>query len=190
MNDEYLAHYGVKGMKWGVRRYQGYDGTYTKKGMARYKNAEAKYNSAKRKYDSVKTSGDKAAISDAKRNVKAGKRSMNAAYKSLKFDYKADQGKQLYRQGKTIWANKAKNSFGKGAIAVGTSMLNVATANALNKKKAVLITKKYGTIPMSEISRSAINLGGMAAASLLEVKTRSDNSKLRAYYRRSGKAYN
>lgn len=24
-----LAHYGIKGMKWGVRRYQNYDGSYT-----------------------------------------------------------------------------------------------------------------------------------------------------------------
>ena len=29
---EYLMHYGVKGMKWGVRRYQNYDGSYTRKG--------------------------------------------------------------------------------------------------------------------------------------------------------------
>lgn len=28
-----LAHYGIKGMKWGVRRYQNYDGSYTRKGL-------------------------------------------------------------------------------------------------------------------------------------------------------------
>lgn len=33
--DTYLKHYGVKGMKWGVRRYQNPDGTYTKAGKER-----------------------------------------------------------------------------------------------------------------------------------------------------------
>lgn len=35
--DNYLAHYGVKGQKWGVRRYQNEDGTLTQEGKDRFK---------------------------------------------------------------------------------------------------------------------------------------------------------
>ena len=36
MQDLYLAHHGIKGMKWGVRRYQNPDGTLTDEGKKRY----------------------------------------------------------------------------------------------------------------------------------------------------------
>lgn len=35
-NEEYLAHYGILGMKWGIRRYQNSDGSLTSAGKARY----------------------------------------------------------------------------------------------------------------------------------------------------------
>lgn len=35
LNEEYLAHHGILGMKWGVRRYQNEDGTYTSLGKKR-----------------------------------------------------------------------------------------------------------------------------------------------------------
>lgn len=37
-NQNELCHYGVKGMKWGVRRYQYADGSYTPAGIKRYQN--------------------------------------------------------------------------------------------------------------------------------------------------------
>ena len=38
----YLAHYGIKGQKWGVRNYQNEDGTLTEAGKSRYAKEAAK----------------------------------------------------------------------------------------------------------------------------------------------------
>lgn len=35
--NDYLAHHGIKGQKWGIRRYQNPDGTRTPEGIERYK---------------------------------------------------------------------------------------------------------------------------------------------------------
>ena len=47
-----LAHYGVKGQKRGVRRYQNKDGSLTSKGQARY-NRDKRENAAKKKENRI-----------------------------------------------------------------------------------------------------------------------------------------
>lgn len=39
MKEDELKHFGIRGMKWGIRRYQNEDGSYTEEGRLRYKKA-------------------------------------------------------------------------------------------------------------------------------------------------------
>ena len=43
-NETYLEHHGIKGQKWGIRRYQNPDGSLTEAGKKRYLNADGSYN--------------------------------------------------------------------------------------------------------------------------------------------------
>lgn len=40
MGDEFLVHHGIKGQRWGIRRFQNEDGTRTAAGKARERNGE------------------------------------------------------------------------------------------------------------------------------------------------------
>lgn len=55
MEHDALLHYGIKGMKWGVRRYQNKDGSLTPKGEARY-DRDKRENAAKKKENRIDTS--------------------------------------------------------------------------------------------------------------------------------------
>ena len=47
--ETYLAHHGILGMKWGIRRYQNEDGTLTAVGKRRYIDAQDMYEGESKK---------------------------------------------------------------------------------------------------------------------------------------------
>lgn len=133
MNNE-LQHHGILGMKWGVRRYQNEDGSYTKKGLERYSEAKAKYDQADAGVKSAKASGQDTKAARAGR--KAAKKELNKAYDQLKLDQRADRGKRTYQQGDTIESIATRRKFTQIGTAVGGNVIAVGlqyAANTFNK---------------------------------------------------------
>lgn len=73
MHDQELYHYGVKGMKWGIRRYQNKDGTLTSKGKKRYEKSNDNSNNE----DEIKNNKSRKILT--KRNIAIGATAVGAS---------------------------------------------------------------------------------------------------------------
>lgn len=94
-SQECLVHHGVKGMHWGVRRYQNYDGSYTQRGLERYRKADQAHEDAKQKAKETKQAykmgtATKDQYKAAKGEVKVTKRALDKSYDKLKTDKLAE----------------------------------------------------------------------------------------------------
>lgn len=93
MDHLYLAHHGIKGMKWGVRRFQNPDGFLTSAGKARYGGPDGHATSGgiapkKTRIPSVVTSGG---IAPRKTRIPSGAKQDGTYYKvSKSADQKQD----------------------------------------------------------------------------------------------------
>ena len=174
-----LFHYGIKGMKWGVRRYRNYDGSLTKAGLERYDHSVSVYEKRKAEYDSKKSVGFKSDYERrlAKAKVKEAKSQVKKDYKHLKQDKMADEGKILYKSGVRIRDKKRTTNLMRS---VGSLTISAA-----------LYGSKYGInkvpIPHGAFypNYKGIALAGAALVGASFVKDYIDeapNRKLRAYY--------
>lgn len=180
-----LYHHGIKGQKWGVRRYQNYDGSYTRAGMKRYNDSLENYNHQVERLKEAKKSGNKADITNAKVATKLAKNKLNKDYNHLKLDKRGDKGKALYSQGYTITGkNQVLDMMtkvgGLSVAAVGISKFggNIAVGGvSLPIPPGIKDTvNKYA----KEITLAGTALTAAGAAG--QIVTANKDRNLRAYY--------
>lgn len=73
-NSDELAHWGIKGMRWGIRRYQNKDGSLTKAGQRRYDKEMEKLKKEEQVLKNRKATQGKLAKLEAKRASNAAKK--------------------------------------------------------------------------------------------------------------------
>lgn len=122
-----LYHWGVKGMKWGVRRYQNADGSLTDKGRKRYLNDDGSLNKKGEKYYAKETERLKAERKTL-RAQKSATRKLSKLEEMRKKNAELDEevnGKKTKEEDKTSSGESASTSKSEK----GSDMSSMSTAD-------------------------------------------------------------
>lgn len=145
-----LYHHGILGMKWGVRRYQNKDGSYTQAGLKRLDRLKENYkevhdakksNRANRK--TMVEQGRKKDYQEAQKSLKSAEKDLKSrirnAKKQVEINAKADRGKELYAKGRTIGESTVKNMFARGVAITAIGSVSSSLYSAGKYKSAVIL---------------------------------------------------
>ena len=150
--DDELRHFGIRGMHWGVRRFQNEDGTLTEAGKKRYREAskDAKeFARAKMYY------GEGAGTRRKLIKNKVEEKSKDPAYKEA-FDFalsRQDMNKHVEAAKRERKLNDTKNNISK----TGRGIVNILAGNPERAAASVLVT--YGALRVTGLDKKIVEKG-------------------------------
>lgn len=180
-----LYHHGIKGMKWGVRRYQNPDGSLTDEGRRRYLKGKSRYN-----YESSKTrkigqkygtdSDQYRKSSELDEKMAAGYRSQSAlgkiaslvnptVYNTYQMSKATGRGEveSLVRAFADINIDTALDAATvAGSVAIGGVVAGLSAHSGMKKLLSIPASQLSNTFAFDRLSGTTVKLGSEAGKKL------------------------
>ena len=141
----YLIHYGIEGQKWGVRRFQNEDGTYTDSGLLRRKEQQhfvQEQKKVNRKFDKYTDKLQARAAAGKRISNRQVQKAIDLGTKHRALDY-ISQNPRAYLQARGLnKASKARNTVG---VAASSALVGIAgVGGALGRPDSAIGYGSYG----------------------------------------------
>lgn len=180
MGDEFLVHHGIKGQRWGIRRFQNEDGTRTAAGKARERNGEQGSAPAVSSQKKGLTDAQKATLKKVAVGVGAAAVAGLAVYGAMKYSdaVKTEAFTRTVENGREAMKALNKDSLYKGVMlsdgltkeqrsdlsskydevnrADWEDVMNTAKKNSSSFKSAIKTVRGHGAMSTAELNRIGV----------------------------------